>query len=98
MTGTGRPSGATLVAMPDSTRPVLTPEERRRTRQWLDNWAIAGPALEHERWEHLTRMSPEEGQAATRRVWELWQPAWPSDEGEGLLLQQQVFALARPRR
>jgi hypothetical protein len=84
--------------MSDSPRPALTPEERHRTRQWLDNWAIAGPVLEQERWEHLTRMTPEECQAATRRVWELWQPAWPSDEGEGLRLQQQVFALARRRR
>lgn len=95
---TGRPSGATLVAMPESPRPVLTPEERRQAKQWLDNWAIAGPALEHERWERLTRMTPEEYQTATRRVWELWQPQWPTDDGESLLLQQRVFALARHRR
>jgi hypothetical protein len=67
-------------------------------KRWLDNWAIAGPVLEQERWDRLRDMTPEECQTTTRRVWELWRPDWPSDDGEGLLLQQRVFARARHPR
>jgi hypothetical protein len=40
-------------------------------------------------------MTPAELQRATARVLELWQPGWPADDGEGLLLVQRVFARAR---
>ena len=32
------------------------------------------------------------------RLFELWQPDWPTDEGEDLLLHQRVFTKARHRR
>jgi hypothetical protein len=79
-------------------RPPLTADEREQMKRWLDNWATAGPVLEQERWERLRHMTPEEAQVAARQVWELWQPDWPSDDGEGLLLQQRVFARARGGR
>jgi hypothetical protein len=31
------------------------------------------------------------------RLFDLWQPDWPADDGEGLLRQQRVFARARSR-
>jgi hypothetical protein len=79
--------------MPD--RPPLTADERAQMKRWLDNWARVGPLLEEERMQRLREMTPEEAQVATRQVWELWQPEWPTDDGEGLLLQQRVFARAR---
>jgi hypothetical protein len=76
---------------------VLDDDEREQLRRWLENWARVGPILEAERWERLRSMSNEEAVEATRRVLELWQPDWPTDDGEGLLLQQRVFALTRGR-
>ena len=82
--------------MPD--RPPLTADERAQMKRWLDNWARVGPVLEEERWERLRRMTDEETRIAARQVWELWQPGWTGDDGEGLLLQQRVFARARRKR
>ena len=59
--------------------------------------ASGRPILDEERWQRLRSMSHDEAQVATRRVWELWRPDWPTDEGEGLLLHQRVFARARRR-
>lgn len=84
--------------MPDSLRPQRTPGERADMKRWLDSWALASERLEQERWERLALMTAEECRVATRQVWELWRPDWPTDEGEGLLLQQRVFARARRRR
>jgi hypothetical protein len=81
-----------------SPRPPLTPEERAATKKWLEIWAETGPLLEAERWNRLLAMSEAEVQTATRQVWELWQPDWPTDEGEGLLLIQRAFARARRTR
>jgi hypothetical protein len=82
----------------ESARPPLTADEKAQMRQWLENWRIAGPLLEEERWERLRTMTDDEAQQATRRVLELWQPDWPGDNGEGLLLHQRVFARARRSR
>jgi hypothetical protein len=73
------------------------PDTRAQMKQWLDNWARVGPILEAERWARLAAMTDEENQVATRRVLEMWQPDWPTDEGEGLLLHQRVFARGRHR-
>jgi hypothetical protein len=82
----------------DASRPPLTAEEKAQMRQWLENWRVAGPLLEEERWERLRTMTEDEAQLATRRVLELWQPDWPGDNGEGLLLLQRVVARARRTR
>lgn len=83
--------------MNDSPHRVLTGEEREQMRRWLENWAQISPILEQERWERLRTMSNEEALEATRRVLELWQPDWPTDDGEALLLHQRVFARAHGR-
>ena len=69
--------------------------DRTATKQWLDNWRRVGPMLEDERWERLAAMTTEEAQLETWNLLELWQARWPSDDGEGLLLQQRVFARGR---
>ncbi|OFW19026.1 MAG: hypothetical protein A3G21_04840 [Acidobacteria bacterium RIFCSPLOWO2_12_FULL_66_21] len=75
----------------------LDAHEREQMRQWLDNWARVGPILERDRWDALRTMTDEEARAAARRLFELWQPDWPTDEGEALLLHQRVFARAGRR-
>ena len=66
-------------------------------KQWLDNWKRVGPVLEQERWARLAAMTEEEAQRMTRDLLELWQPDWVGDDGEELLLYQQVFNRARTR-
>lgn len=83
--------------MKGSPHGVLDEDERQQMRRWLENWAQIGPILDQERWERLRTMSHEEALEATRRVLELWQPDWPTDDGEGLLLHQRVFARAHGR-
>jgi hypothetical protein len=73
----------------------LDRETRQRVKQWLEIWRRVGPELEAERWASLAASTEEQAAQACRRVFELWQPDWPSDDGEGLLLQQRAFALAR---
>ena len=82
--------------MPKSSDPLpLDGEGRAQMKRWLNTWAWVGPILDRERWARVRALTAEECQISTRRVWELWQPDWPTDEGEGLLLQQRVFARAR---
>lgn len=73
------------------------PDAREQHKRWLENWKRVGPILEAERLERLRNMTDEEAQTATRQLLELWQPDWPTDDGEELLLHQRVFARA-PRR
>ena len=77
--------------------PTLDAHEREQMRQWLENWARLGPILERERWNALRTMTDEEARTAAWRLFELWQPDWPTDEGEALLLHQRVFARGRTR-
>lgn len=81
-----------------SNKSTLSPEERQQMKRWLDNWKRVGPILEAERWERVASLTDEETQIATQQLLELWQPHWPTDDGEGLLLQQRVFARGRHRR
>lgn len=71
---------------------------RAGLKQWLDSWKVTGPLLEQERAERLARMTPEELQEATRNLLDLWRPEWATDLGEGLLLHQHVFGLARKKK
>jgi hypothetical protein len=75
--------------------PLREPDGNSEVRRWLDRWRAAGPLLEAERWAAIAAMTPDERHRATARVLELWQPGWPTDDGEGLLLVQRVFARAR---
>ncbi len=67
-------------------------------KRWIDTWRVTGPLLEQERAERLARMTPQELQEATRSLLDLWRPEWTVDEGQGLLLHQLVFGLARTTR
>ena len=71
---------------------------RAGLKQWIDTWRVTGPLLEQERAERLARMTPQELQEATRNLLDLWRPEWRTDQGEGLLLQQHVFGLARRKK
>jgi hypothetical protein len=64
-------------------------------KQWLENWKRVGPILEQERWDRVKALT--DADAARDALWlfDLWQPDWPTDEGEGLLLHQRVLARAR---
>ena len=72
-----------------------TETARAQMKQWLENWSRVGPILDAERWERLRALTTEEAQEVTRRVLELWQSDWKSDDGEELLLHQRVFARSR---
>ena len=62
----------------------------------VDQQGEAG--LRGPRAERLARMTPEELQEATRNLLDLWRPEWATDLGEGLLLHQHVFGLARKKK
>lgn len=68
---------------------------RADMKRWLDTWKHTGPILEDERWARLRAMSEDEANQTVRWLLELWQPDWRGDDGEGLILQQRVFARAR---
>ena len=70
---------------------------RAQMKQWLENWQRVGPILEAERWARLAAMTDEEAGRSLLLVLDLWQPDWPTDDGEELLLHQRVFARA-PRK
>lgn len=72
-------------------------DTRAQHKRWLENWKRVGPLLEAERWERVRNMTDEEALTEMWQLLELWQPDWPTDEGEELLLHQRVFARARRR-
>jgi hypothetical protein len=75
--------------------PLLDAEGRALAKRWIDNWKRVGPILERERWERVKALTDEEAAREALMLFDLWQPDWPTDEGEGLLLCQRVFARAR---
>ena len=81
--------------MADSTRRVLSEEERRQTREWLENWRRAAPVLEAERWRRVAALSEEDAWAESQGLLQAWEPGIDGDAGEGLILQQDVFARCR---
>ena len=46
--------------------------------------------------DQVAALTDAEEQQAAVQLFDLWQPDWPTDNGEGLLLHQRVFARARP--
>ena len=64
-------------------------------KRWLDNWTRVGPILEQERWERVRALTEADAARDALRLFDLWRPDWPTDEGEELLLHQRVFARAR---
>ena len=68
---------------------------RAAAKRWLDTWKRVGPILEQERWDRVQALT--DADAARDALWlfELWQPDWPTDDGEELLVHQRIFAKAR---
>lgn len=75
--------------------PLLDAAGRAAMKQWLDNWARVAPILEQERWDRVRALTDADAARDALMLFELWQPDWPTDNGEGLLLHQRVFARAR---
>jgi hypothetical protein len=85
-----------MVDRPESNRTSLLDSDRRaETRRWLDNWKRLGPLLEEERWKRVRALSDADAARDALRLFDLWQPDWPTDDGAELLLHQRVFARAR---
>ena len=80
---------------PETERPLLDAEGRAQAKRWLDNWKRVGPILEQERWDRVKALTDAGAAQDALRLFELWQPDWPTDDGEELLLHQRVFARAR---
>ncbi|HKB09677.1 MAG TPA: hypothetical protein VKD69_03445 [Vicinamibacterales bacterium] len=78
--------------------PLLDAEGRAQTKRWLENWKRIGPILEQERWDRVQALTDADAARDALRLFDLWQPDWPIDDGAGLLLHQRVFARARGRR
>ncbi len=70
----------------------LDQRERAEMRQWLENWRQAGAFLEHEHRQRLEALTDEDAWRETQSLFALWEPGMTGDAGEGLLLQQRVFA------
>ena len=85
----------TIEVVTSGSRLPLDAEAREQMKEWLENWQRVGAILEAERWERLAALTPAEAQQATRDLLELWRPDWTGDDGEELLLHQQVFARSR---
>lgn len=83
--------------MSDSKLRLLTEEERELTRQWLDNWCRLGPLLEAERWQRVAALTDDEAWQESQGLFLGRQPDMSGDAGEGLILQQIVFARWRQR-
>ena len=77
--------------------PLLDAEGRAQAKRWLENWKRVGPILEQERWERVRALTDADAARDALRLFDLWQPDWPTDDGEELLLHQRVFARARDR-
>ena len=69
-------------------------DAREQMRQWIENWTRVGPILEEE-CARLRNLSDREAQQAVQDLLSLWQPDWDGDDGQGLLLPQQVFERGR---
>jgi hypothetical protein len=80
---------------PEAERPLLDAEGRAQAKRWLENWKRVGPILEQERWDRVKALTDADAARDALRLFELWQPDWPTDNGEELLLHQRVFARAR---
>ena len=80
-----------------TTPPLLDAAGRTLAKRWLDNWKQVGPILEQERWDRVRALTDADAARDAIRLFDLWRPDWPTDEGEELLLHQHVIARSRPR-
>jgi hypothetical protein len=62
-------------------------------RAWLDNWRLVGAELEADRTRHLRSLDDDTSWDEAHALFLLWEPDWTGDDGDGLVRQQDVFAL-----
>lgn len=74
---------------------TLDAPEREQMRRWLENWERVGPLLEAERRERVAALTDAGAWNEAQALLQAWQPDMAGDAGEGLLLQQDVFARCR---
>ncbi len=74
---------------------TLDEHEREQMRRWLENWQRVGPLLEAERRERVAALTGDDAWDESQELFQAWQPEMTGDAGEGLLLQQDVFARCR---
>lgn len=77
---------------------LADPARKAEMRQWVERWKVVGPILDAERWARLQASSDEELRRQSDELLSLWQPGVPGDDGEGIVLQQRVFARLRLTR
>jgi hypothetical protein len=77
----------------------ISADERAHMRKWLETWRGASRLLDDERWQRIRNLTDDEAWEQTESLFKMWEPGMTGDAGEGLRLQQDVFARARaPRR
>ena len=70
-------------------------------RKWLETWREAGRLLDEERCQRIRSLTDDDAWEQTESLFKMWEPGMTGDAGEGLRLQQELFARARaprPRR
>lgn len=66
-------------------------------RRFVDRWRVAGPALEDQRLDELSRLTDDEARRMTLDLFRLWRLSDHDDFGAELVEQQRVFGLLRQR-
>lgn len=70
---------------------------RQDLKRFADRWRVAGPELEDQRMDELSRLSDEQARLRTLDLFRLWRPDGNDDFGAELAEQQRVFRLWRKR-
>lgn len=55
-----------------------------------------GPLLETERRDRVAALTDDDAWRESQDLFQAWEPGMSGDSGEGLMLQQDVFARCRP--
>ncbi len=79
----------------DSTLRVLNEDQRTEMRRWLTNWDRVGPILERERRTRVALLTDDQAWDESQELLQAWQPEMVGDCGEGIRLQQDLFARCR---
>ncbi len=71
--------------------------KRQDLRRFVDQWRLAGPALEDQRLDEVSALSDEQARRITLDLFALWRPAGHDPSGAELVEQQRVFRLWHAR-
>jgi len=70
----------------------LTDDERSQGRRWLENWREMDVVLEQERRDRARALTDDAAWIESQGLLRAWESGMLGDAGQGLLLQQRVFA------